>query len=127
MIIRRTALARERGFSLNDALAEAQFERLRAMRVQVAQTERDALRLGLALSGDQGFAMSWLNSSLLETGAPRDATREAFALFLARLQLEDGRWRSGPPASQSNPVSSPPPPPRLGCSRPMLRLTSPGK
>jgi N-acyl-D-amino-acid deacylase len=96
MIIRVTELARQRGFSLDNALAEAPLERLRELRVQ-PETERDPLRLGLALSGDQGFATSWQNSSLLEAGAPRNATRESFALFLARLQLADGRWRSGPP------------------------------
>jgi len=97
MITRLTALARQHGFALNSALADAPLESLRGRQFQPADTDKDPLQLGLAFSGDQGFATAWQEFSLLEAGVPRDATRERFARFLGQLQLADGRWRSGPP------------------------------
>ena len=92
MIVRLVALARQHGFSVDQAMAAAQLERSR--RTSDSDTEplserdfADARPFDLAIPGHH----------LAESGIPRDPRREAMAVALAGMQLDDGRWVYGPP------------------------------
>jgi ankyrin repeat protein len=101
MMRRVVALARERGFTIDEAMAAA-----RGQGRGLGRGGRG--RRGAGLSDDPqaldnepdpppAFDLAWVNHLLAEAGVARDATRENAALTIANRQLDDGRWNPGPP------------------------------
>src|SRR5262245_15527750 len=92
MIIRVVALARRHGFSIDEPLAAAQLQR--SWRTADSDSgplpERD-------FANARPFDIAIPVHHLAESGSPRDPRREAMAVALAGMQLDDGRWVHGPP------------------------------
>jgi N-acyl-D-amino-acid deacylase len=91
MIIRLTALARERGFAIDEAMAATQLERGRA------DSDLDAGRAENVVANARPFDLAIPQMHFAASGLPRDPVREAMADALAGMQLDDGRWVHGPP------------------------------
>jgi hypothetical protein len=92
MIIRLIALARQRGFPIDEAMAATQMQR----RGRGAGTDAGPLPDNEPANG-RAIDLAWPGHHLAEAGIPRDASREAMAVALAGMQLGDGRWVHGPP------------------------------
>ena len=102
MAIRVAAVARERGFTLDEAKLQAQFESTRGSPVEarireIVASPQATIRRALNNVASPSFSISTALSSLLDFGVRRDKDREIQALHLARLQVADGRWRYGGP------------------------------
>src|SRR5262245_54785735 len=103
MIDRLTALARQYHFAVDEELAAVRRGGGEAIR---GRGGRGRGR-GAAVNAEAGlesvptdqpaFDLAYIQHHFAEAGVPRDATREAIALALARMQLDDGRWNQGPP------------------------------
>jgi len=108
MALRVAAVARERGFALDEVKLQAQFENVRGS-PGAPGAERGlasppaTLRAGLNNLASSSFAFSTALSSLVDFGAKREDPGLNIvriwrqALFLSRLQLRDGSWRYGGP------------------------------
>jgi ankyrin repeat protein len=92
MIIRLAALARQRGFSIDETMAAAQLERSGA----AADSDAGPLRQA-QFANARPFDLAIPAHHFAESGIARDARREAMAVALAGMQLDDGRWIHGPP------------------------------
>jgi ankyrin repeat protein len=91
MIIRLAALARQRGFSIDEAMAAAQLPRRRAVDADAAPASENSF------ANARPFDLAIPGHQFVESGIPRDPGREAMAVALAGMQLDDGRWVHGPP------------------------------
>jgi len=88
LIDRLTALARQRGFAVDETLAAVRRGRGAAANAERPQNET---------TPQPAFDLAWINHHFAEAGVARDAPREAMAGALASLQFPDGRWNPGPP------------------------------
>jgi hypothetical protein len=90
MIERLTALARQQGFAVDEALAAVRRpERGRGVAADAEPPPEVAT--------SPAFDLAWIHHHLAEAGVPRDTQRETVALTLASMQLNDGRWNHGAP------------------------------
>ena len=108
MALRVAAVARERGFAIDESNVRLQFLKTRgapgAPGAQRSLTSPEAtLRGALGNFASSSFGNSVALSALVDFGAKRDdpdlqvVNISRQALFLARMQLSDGSWRSGGP------------------------------
>ena len=91
LIDRLTALARQRGFAVDETLAAVRSQRGRGA-AATAERAPDA-----PLTSQPAFDVAWIQHHFAEAGVARDAPREAMARALTALQFADGRWNPGPP------------------------------
>jgi ankyrin repeat protein len=105
LMFRATAIARRKGFPVDAQLLDAQVEkergraenkRIQSELVEAVGSETGVLRHSLRTGGDPSFGAPWFLSSLGEAGL-RWPAFETEALFIAKMQQADGRWRHGPP------------------------------
>lgn len=92
LMIRVAALARQHGFAVDEAMAAAQLEWIR----RTSESEAGPLSEG-AFANARPFDLAIPGHHLAESGIPRDSRREAMAIALAGMQLDDGHWVYGPP------------------------------
>jgi ankyrin repeat protein len=96
---RAIAIAKREGFAINQELLAAATGPGPA-NPQLAEdlkAEDGAIRRDLGQFGDRSFAISSALSIQVEAGRPRDSFTEIQALYLSKLQLDDGSWRPCPP------------------------------
>jgi len=94
MMIRITTLARQHGFAIDEAMAAVRSRTSGRGGTVPADAEsrlENQLAMGLA------FDLAWIGHQFAEAGIPRDTVREADAVALAAMQLDDGRWNHGAP------------------------------
>ena len=103
-MLRVTALALQRGFTIDTGLLAAHVQRLKALDAAIdredtksLQSGRGVLHASLTNSGDAAFASAWFLVNYAEHPNHRDTQVAASARLLARMQLDDGSWRYGPP------------------------------
>jgi N-acyl-D-amino-acid deacylase len=108
MALRVAAVARERGFALDESKVRLQFLKTRGLpgapgaQRSLASPEA-TLRGALGNFASSSFGNGVALSALVDFGAKRDdpdlqvVNISKQALFLARMQLPDGGWRSGGP------------------------------
>jgi ankyrin repeat protein len=103
MMLRTMAVSKRQGFSIDEEHVAAGTgprqanEAENAPLAQDLKTEQGTLRRSLGIFGDRAFAISSALSSQVEAGQMRNSNTEVQALFLARMQLDDGSWRYCPP------------------------------
>jgi ankyrin repeat protein len=96
-----TAFAKERGFKVNEGISKHELTRVHEENKQFAPLLDMAMKTpggeGIKLVpfvdiGEAAAGFSYMMSGLATNNYPKDQAIETNALFLARLQDEDGRW-----------------------------------
>jgi hypothetical protein len=96
MILTTTALAKERGFKVDEQLAKAQIEQLTRVDGELGNSPKNEdERLRLDFDGSLAFQTSLFLSGLMDAGMEKNARAEALAQIIAELQWVDGRWHHG--------------------------------
>jgi len=86
LAMRLTVLARQRGFSVDEAMAAQLAQGRSATASDPGQASPDAFADG------RPFDLAIPAHHRAASGIPRDPVREAMAVALANMQLDDGRW-----------------------------------
>jgi ankyrin repeat protein len=98
MILTTIALAKERGFKVDEQLAKAQIQQLDS--VDLDQGQKSAPknvdeRLRQDFDGGLAFRTALFLSGLMDVGMERNANSDVFTQVIAESQWVDGRWHHG--------------------------------